>query len=131
MAVAGKFNIQVGSLKRSQFAGSGKPPAGLSADEAAGIAELFTALRSTVAEQVAEPLRGDALARAEQLEQAVVRERPDPRAVRRELYWFRSHAPHLLRPVTDVLAHPLVRRVVERAGAPVSDRFRASLEPAS
>jgi hypothetical protein len=132
MAVAGKFNIQVSSLKRSQLDGRGQGDARarLSADEAARLTELFAGLRCTVAEQVPEPLRGDALARADQLEQAVVRERPDPRAIRRELHWFRSHAPHVLRPVMDVLVHPLVGALVERAGAPVADRFRASLEAA-
>jgi hypothetical protein len=132
MAVAGKFNIQVGSLKVSQLSGRdpGAATAGLSAEEAAGLAALFAGLRSAVAEQVPEPLLRDALARTEQLEQAVVRERPDPRAVRRELHWFRNHAPYLARRVTEVLAHPLVGTLVERAGAPVADRFRASLEPA-
>jgi hypothetical protein len=101
MAIAGKFNIQVGSLKQSRS---------LAAEDVAELRALFAQLKATIDERAPADLRRTALARAEQLEHAVLGEQPNPRTVGRTLRWFRAHAPALLPSVEAVLAHPLVER---------------------
>ncbi len=104
MAVAGKFNIQVGSLKQSQMTAGDRNAvgqrAGLSPEK---VAAVFAELKATIAEQIPGELRDEALAQAEQLEQAIVCEQPNRRTVRGVLRWFRVHAPQLAGTVSGVL----------------------------
>ncbi len=116
MAVAGKFNIQVGSLKQSQMTGERSTVTQrieLSAEEAAGLGAVFAELKAKVAQRAPSELRDEALAQAEQLEHAVLCEPPSPRAIRRVVRWFLAHAPQLADTVTDVLATPVVGRQIE------------------
>ncbi len=133
MAVAGKFNIQVGSLKQSQMIVGDRNTVtqhlGLSPQEAAELADVFAQLKSAIALQAPADRRAEAIAQAQQLQLAVVGEQPNPRAVRRVLRWFRAHAPQLAGTVTAVLVNPLVGKLVDGAGAAVSERFRELLEP--
>ena len=107
MAVAGKFNIQVGSLKHSQMTAGDRHAVsqriGLSPEEVGELAAVFAELKSTIAGQLRGELRDEALAQAEQLEQAIVCEQPNRRAARRVVRWFRAHAPQLAGTVAGVL----------------------------
>ena len=64
------------------------------------------------------------MAQAEELERAVVGERPDVGRVRTVLRWFRDDAPQLAGAAVSVVVNPLVGKVVEGAGEAIADQFK-------
>jgi hypothetical protein len=126
---SGKFNIQFGDVSDSQLVvgdyNTVSQRIGLTPEEAVQLRAVFADFKSAVAEQSPEELRADAQAHADELERAVVTERPDPGAVRRVLRWFKEHAPELAGVVAGVVINPLVGKLVEGAGAAIADRFRS------
>jgi hypothetical protein len=97
---------------------------GLSAEEAAKLRGVFESFRSSVAQEAPPERRDEAVAQAEELERAVVSERPDAGRVRRVLRWFRENAPQLAGTVVSVVVNPLVGKLVEGAGEAIADQFK-------
>jgi hypothetical protein len=124
----GKFNIHIGDVSHSQVVigdyNTVTQKLGLSPEEAAKLRGVFEEFRSSVEEEAPPERRGEAVAQAEELERAVVNERPDAGRVRRVLRWFRDNAPQLAGTVVSVVINPLVGKVVEGAGEAIADQFK-------
>jgi hypothetical protein len=129
---AGKFDIHMGDVSDSQVVigdyNTVTQKVGLSPEDAAKLRGLFEELRSSVKEEAPPERRDEAVAKAEELERAVVSERPDVGRVRTVLRWFRENAPQLAGAVTSVVVNPLVGKVVEGAGQAISDQFRELID---
>ena len=125
---AGKFDIQIGDVSHSQVVigdyNRVTQKVGLSPEDAEKLRGLFEGLRSSVEEEAPSERRGEAVAKADELERAVVSERPDVGRVRTVLRWFRDNAPQLAGAVVSVVVNPLVGKVVEGAGEAVADQFK-------
>ncbi len=125
---AGKFNIQIGDVSRSQVVigdyNTVTQKAGLTPEEAAKLRGVFEQFRSSVEKEAPPERRGEAVAQAEELERAVVSERPDVGRVRTVLRWFRDNTPQLAGAVVSVVVNPLVGKAVEGAGEAIADQFK-------
>jgi hypothetical protein len=124
----GKYNVQFGNVTQSQVVvgdyNTVSQKVGLTPEEAAELKSVFGDLKTTVAEQAPEDHREEALAQANELEQAVVATEPDPGRIRKVIRWFRDNAPQLAGTVASVVINPLVGKVVEAAGEAIADQFR-------
>jgi hypothetical protein len=127
-----KYNIQFGDVTESQFVvgdyNTVSQRRGLSPAQTAELRAIFADLKSSVAEGAPEELRGEALAKAGELEHALVNEQPDPGTVRRVLRWFKEHAPQLAGAVVSVVVNPLIGKLVEGAGSAIADELRQAVE---
>jgi hypothetical protein len=97
---------------------------GLTPQETAELRTAFSDMRTTVARGAPPERRDEALAKADELERAVVAEQPDPGRIRTVLRWFRDNAPQLAGAVVSVVINPLVGKVVEGAGEAIANQFR-------
>jgi hypothetical protein len=124
----GKFNIHIGDVSDSPVVigdyNTVTQRVGLSPEEAAKLSGVFEQFRSSVEEKAPPDRRGEAVAQAEELERAVVSERPDVGRVRKVLRWFRDNAPQLAGAVVSVVVNPLVGKVVEGAGEGIAGQFK-------
>lgn len=124
----GKYNVSFGDISQSQVVlgdyNTVSQRVGLTPEETAELQSVFSALRKSVSEQAQPEQRDEALARAADLEHAVVTEQPDPGRTRNVLRWFRDNAPQLVGAVLSVVVNPLVGKVVEGAGQAIADEFR-------
>jgi hypothetical protein len=129
---AGKFDIHIGDVSHSQVVigdyNTVTQKLGLSPEEAAKLRGVFEQLRSSVEEEAPPERRDEAVAQANELERAVVSERPDAGRVRRVLRWFRENAPQLAGTVVSVVVNPLVGKVVEGAGEAIADQFKELID---
>ena len=129
---SGKFDIHIGDVSQSQVVigdyNTVTQRLGLSPEEAAKLQGVFEQLRSSVEEQAPPERRDEAVAQAEELERAVVSERPDAGTVRKVLRWFRDNAPQLAGTVFSVVVNPLVGKVVEGAGEAIADQFKEVID---
>ena len=82
---------------------------------------LFAQLRGDISAIVPESERRAALERVDELEQAVVADHPDLTTVQYVKQWFARKLPAAAGLITSVLVHPLVGRIVERAGDKLAD----------
>jgi hypothetical protein len=125
---AGKFNVQFGDVTQSQIVmgdyNTVSQRVGLTPQETAELRDVFSGMRTTVAQEAPQERRDEALAQAEELERAVVTEQPDPGRIRKVLRWFRDNAPQLAGAVVSVVINPLVGKVVEGAGEAIAEQFR-------
>ncbi|HUO69785.1 MAG TPA: hypothetical protein VMU39_03330 [Solirubrobacteraceae bacterium] len=90
--------------------------------ERAELSALFNDLRREVSAAVPESERGPALERVDELEQAIVADKPDLTTVQYVKQWFARKLPAAAGLITSVLVHPLVGRLVERAGDKLADQ---------
>src|SRR5262245_5910948 len=131
---AGKFNIHIGDVSDSQVVigdyNTVTQKRGLSPEEAAKLRIVFEQFRSSVEQEAPPERRDEAVAQAEELERAVVSERPDAGRVRSVLRWFRDNAPQLAGTVVSVVVHPLVGKLVEGAGGAIADQFKELIDDA-
>jgi hypothetical protein len=129
---AGKFDIHIRDVSHSQVVigdyNTVTQKLGLSPEEAEKLRGVFQQLRSSVEEEAPDARRDEAVAQAEELERAVVSERPDAGRVRRVLRWFRENAPQLAGTVVSVVVNPLVGKVVEGAGEVIADQFKQLID---
>lgn len=84
----------------------------------------LAALREQVAAQAPPEQRAAAVERVDELEQAVLAERPDVTTIRYVAQWFGRNLPKLAGVVTTVVVHPIVGKLVESAGEMLADDFR-------
>jgi hypothetical protein len=83
----------------------------------------FADLRAQVEAQAAPQERAAAVERVDELEQAVLADKPDVTTIRYVAQWFGRNLPKLAGAVTTVVVHPLVGRLVEAAGEMLADDF--------
>jgi hypothetical protein len=91
--------------------------------ERAELSALFAGLRRDVSAAVPESERRAALERVDELEQAVVADRPDLTTVQYVKQWFARKLPAAAGLITSLLVHPLVGRIVERAGDKLAEEI--------
>jgi hypothetical protein len=124
----GKFNVSFGDVTQSQIVmgdyNTVSQRVGLTPQETAELRAAFSDMRTEVAREAPPERRDEALAQADELERAVVAERPEPDRIRTVLRWFRDNAPQLAGAVVSVVINPLVGKVVEGAGEAIADQFR-------
>jgi hypothetical protein len=89
--------------------------------ERAELSTLFANLREEVSAAVPESERRAAVERVDELEQAVVADQPDLTTIEYVKQWFARKLPTAAGLVASVLIHPLVGRIVERAGDKLAD----------
>lgn len=89
--------------------------------ERAELSTLFANLREEVSAAVPESERRAAVERVDELEQAVVADQPDLTTIEYVKQWFARKLPMAAGLVASVLIHPLVGRIVERAGDKLAD----------
>lgn len=94
---------------------------GLSETERAELGAVFAKLRQEVGAAVPEAERPGALERLGELEQAVLADEPDLTTVQYVKKWFARKLPAAAGLVASVLVHPLIGRIVERAGDKLAD----------
>jgi hypothetical protein len=124
----GKFNVSFGDVTQSQIVmgdyNTVSQRVGLTPEETAELRAAFSDMRTTVARDAQPEQREEALAKAHELERAVVAEQPDPGRIRTVLRCFRDNAPQLAGAVVSVVINPLVGKVVEGAGEAIANQFR-------
>lgn len=89
--------------------------------ERAELSTLFANLRDEVSAAVPESERRAAVERVDELEQAILADQPDLTTIEYVKQWFARKLPTAAGLVASVLIHPLVGRIVERAGDKLAD----------
>jgi hypothetical protein len=92
--------------------------------ELAELRDAFAQLRAQVLAEAPADARTAAAERIDELEQAVVAERPDLTTIQYVTRWFGARLPKLAGVVTGVVVHPIVGRLVESAGEMLAADFR-------
>jgi hypothetical protein len=91
--------------------------------ERAELSTLFNDLRRQVSAAVPESERPPALERVDELEQTIVADKPDLTTIHYVKQWFARKLPAAAALITSVLVHPLVGRLVGRAGDKIADEI--------
>jgi hypothetical protein len=89
--------------------------------EMAEVKTLFAGLREQISAAVRESERRAALERVDELEEAVVADRPDLTTIEYVKQWFARKLPAAAGLVASVLVHPLIGAIVQRAGDKLAD----------
>lgn len=106
-------------ISQEQMAGSMQ--ARLTPGELHELTEVFAGLRQQLAAAVPETERAAALERVGELEQAVKAKEPDLTTIQYVKQWFARKLPAAAGLIASVLVHPIVGKVVERAGDQLAD----------
>ncbi len=93
----------------------------LSDAERTELKSVFASLREQISAAVPESERRAALERVDELEEALVADSPDLTTIEYVKQWFARKLPAAAGLVASVLVHPLVGRIVERAGDKLAD----------
>jgi hypothetical protein len=86
--------------------------------------QILARLKSQVEVEAPAEKRADALARVEELQQAITEKEPDLTTMDYVRKWFGKHIPGLAGAVASVVVHPLVGKLVEAAGGALAADFR-------
>lgn len=92
----------------------------------AEIADLRTAfddVRAQVRAQAPADKRDAALERVDELEEALVTDRPDPATAGYVKGWFARNVPAIAGSVVSLVVHPVVGKLVEAGGDALADQF--------
>ena len=89
--------------------------------------KVISELRNTVQSEAPADKKDSALERVDELEQAVLEEKPDISTMEYVKNWFGKHLPGLAGTIVGVLVHPIVGKLVEAAGDAVADEFKKRL----
>ncbi len=98
--------------------------AGPTAEELAALRQELAALKSLVAAQAPPEQQQPALARVDELAEAVTAEKPDLTTMEYVTRWFGKHLPALAGAVTSIVVNPIVGKLVEAAGDALANDFR-------
>jgi hypothetical protein len=121
-AVTGPVQGQVAIGKAiAQHQETGSMAIGLTDAERAELDAVFAGLREQVAAAVPEADRPGAIERLDELQEAVVADKPDLTTIQYVKDWFVRKAPAAAGLVASVLIHPIVGQIVERAGGKLAD----------
>jgi len=86
--------------------------------------ELLTGLRQQVSQEAPPEKKEAALERVNELEEAVVAEKPDLSTMEYVRNWFLKHLPGVAGSVIGLVVHPIVGKLVGAAGDAVAGEFR-------
>ncbi len=107
----------------SQTKISGPASERLSEEELAELQQAFVELRAEVAARAPEQRKDPALARLDELEEAVTAEEPDVTTIEYVKRWFAKNAPGIAGSVVGLLVNPIVGKLVQAAGDSVAAEF--------
>ena len=107
------------SLVNSQNTTAATSPADL-----ATLRQMFTSLKTQVAEAAPEDKKASALERIDELEDAITADEPDLTTMDYIKRWFVKNLPTLSGAITSVVIHPIVGKLVETAGTMAADEFQ-------
>ena len=93
----------------------------LSDAELTELHDTFAQLKRDIAAGVPDADRGAALERIDELQEAVTAAEPDLNTVQYVKQWFARKLPTVAGLVASILVHPLVGRLIERAGDAAAD----------
>lgn len=92
--------------------------------ELAELRRLVGELKARIMTEAPPDEQSAALQQADQLEEAVVTERPDLSTMESIRTWFTKHLPAVAGSVTGLVVHPIVGKLVEAAGEAAAGEFR-------
>jgi hypothetical protein len=115
----------IGSNVHQQQALGDAAVAAVTQAELQQLRDAFAQLRAQVEAQVPEGERAAAVERVDELQQAVIADKPDVTTIRYVAQWFGRNLPKLAGAVTTVVVHPIVGKLVEAAGEMLAGDFRA------
>ncbi len=127
---ADTFNVTTGDVSGQVAVGKGisqtriEAPAPPSAEEVAALRAELAALRARVAAEAPPEQKDAAVARVDELAEAVTAPQPDLSTMEYVKQWFGKHLPALAGAVTSIVVHPIVGKLVEAAGEALAGEFR-------
>jgi hypothetical protein len=83
----------------------------------------FDAVRAQVRAEAPDDKREPALERIDELEQALVTDKPDPATAGYVKGWFARNVPAIAGAVLSLVVHPVVGKLVEAGGNALADQF--------
>ncbi|HEV2069810.1 MAG TPA: hypothetical protein VGR26_08455 [Acidimicrobiales bacterium] len=107
----------------SQTSISGPASERISEEELAELQQAFVELKAQVAAQAPEESKDPAMARLDELEEAVTAEEPDVTTIEYVKRWFAKNAPGIAGSVVGLLVNPIVGKLVQAAGDSVAAEF--------
>jgi hypothetical protein len=119
--VSGQVAVGEG-ITQIRMAGSSRLE--VTAAEWTELRQALAEVKAIVAEEAPPEKRDAALERVAELEEAVITEEPDLTTMRYVKRWFDKNLPGLAGVVERVVAHPIVSKRLEVAGAPLPTEFR-------
>ncbi|HEV2070954.1 MAG TPA: hypothetical protein VGR26_14285 [Acidimicrobiales bacterium] len=102
---------------------SGPASERISEEELIELQQAFVELRAHVAAQAPEASKDPAMARLDELEEAVTAEEPDVTTIEYVKRWFAKNAPGIAGSVVGLLVNPIVGKLVQAAGDSVAAEF--------
>lgn len=108
----------------TQIRMAGSPRLEVTSAEWTELRQALAEVKTLVAEEAPPEKRDAALERVAELEEAVITEEPDLTTMRYVKRWFDRNLPGLAGVVERVVAHPIVSKRLEVAGAPLPTEFR-------
>ncbi|HEX3316680.1 MAG TPA: hypothetical protein VHR88_01575 [Solirubrobacteraceae bacterium] len=91
--------------------------------ELAELRSAFDDVRAQVRAEAPEDKRGPALERIDELEEALVTDKPDPATAGYVKGWFARNAPSIAGAVVSLVVHPVVGKLVEAGGNALAEQF--------
>ena len=91
--------------------------------ELADLRSAFDDVRAQVRAQAPADKRDGALERIDELQQALVADKPDPSTAGYVKGWFARNVPGIAGAVVSLVVHPVVGKLVEAGGAALADQF--------
>ena len=91
--------------------------------ELADLRSAFDDVRAQVRAQAPADKRDGALERIDELEAALVTDKPDPATAGYVKGWFARNVPGIAGAVVSLVVHPVVGKLVEAGGAALADQF--------
>ena len=121
-----EWNVSIGQMSGGQVAVGHHnvlQNLGISKAELQQLESAFGELRSTVANEAPPEQRQAALEQVQELEHALITDKPEAGRVRRVKDWFMKNLPQLAGAVTSVVIHPIVGKIVTAAGDAIAAEF--------
>lgn len=84
----------------------------------------FTALKKSIQSTAPPDQKDEALQKADELQEALLAEKPDASAAAKARDWFVKNLPGVAGAVTGMVVNPIVGKLVEAAGDAVASEFR-------
>lgn len=123
-SISGQIVVGKGNSVSSVSVGAGSP---VTREEQAALDQHFAQLRLAVAQGAPPERRDAALERVDELQEAVLAEKPDVATIEYVRNWFGRHLPSVAGAVTSVVFNPIVGKLVAAAGDAIVGEFRRRL----
>jgi hypothetical protein len=124
--ISGQVAVGKG-ITQIQTIGAARPE--VTEADLAELRQILADLKAKVAAKAPPEKKDAALARVEELEEAVTAGEPDLPTMEYVKRWFAKNLPGLAGAVTSVVVHPIVGKLVEAAGDALATEFRRRFGP--